>query len=76
MKLTIDKIEKYRETGRTLQSIGDKYGVSPQRVWDILNEDKMSDYHKTYKARTGYNRTDKQKNYMREYMRKYRLKKV
>ena len=48
-----EKIVKFREDGLSLQKIGKKFGVSKQRVWQILN------YEKYRKQANAYRRTER-----------------
>jgi len=36
------KMERLRRQGYTLRQIGDLFGVSRQRVWNVLNSEKIA----------------------------------
>lgn len=61
-----EKIEKLRKKGYTYQAIGDKLGVSRQRIYQLLYPDK----HRT--CYTAYRKTAKYKAYNKAYRKAYR----
>ena len=65
-----EQIQKLREKGLTLEAIGEKAGVSKQRIHQILYPEKYAENRRIWEAK--YRQTEKYKKYQREYQLKRR----
>ena len=66
-----EEILKMRKNGLSMQIIGDRLGVSKQRIGQLLHPDKYKAYQKTYQKtyQKDYQKTDKKTDKYKAYQK-------